>query len=242
MENWLSIAVAVYLIGMILYGHYKGFIKLAVSLAAVIAALVIVNISMPAVTKFVKENTSFETMVSQSMKEAMGLETGGEGELGQAETQGTPSDQRAIIESLNLPQSIKEDLLENNNNEIYQILGVDQFADYIGSYLSDLIVRTVGFVILFIVVYVVIRVIMGWLDLIARLPVLSGMNKVAGAVLGGVQGLIFLWIFCLVVTAFSGTSWGLDLMTQIEASPWLLFLYNNNFLNVIIAGVLQELL
>jgi len=24
MENWLSIAVAVYLIGMVLYGHYKG--------------------------------------------------------------------------------------------------------------------------------------------------------------------------------------------------------------------------
>ena len=71
MENWLSIAVAVYLIGMILYGHYKGFIKLAVSLAAVIAALVIVNISMPTETKFVKENTSFEGMVSQSMKEAM---------------------------------------------------------------------------------------------------------------------------------------------------------------------------
>ena len=32
--NWLEIAAAVYLLGMVLYGHHKGFIRLAVSAAA----------------------------------------------------------------------------------------------------------------------------------------------------------------------------------------------------------------
>ena len=31
-SHWLETAVAVYLIGMVLYGHYRGFIRLAVSL------------------------------------------------------------------------------------------------------------------------------------------------------------------------------------------------------------------
>ena len=34
MENWLEIAAGVYLLAMVLYGHYRGFIRLAVSLAA----------------------------------------------------------------------------------------------------------------------------------------------------------------------------------------------------------------
>ena len=30
-ENWLFVAVAVYLVSMVLYGHYRGFVRLAVS-------------------------------------------------------------------------------------------------------------------------------------------------------------------------------------------------------------------
>ncbi len=51
MENWLSIAVAVYLIGMVLYGHYKGFIKLAVSAVALIITFATIHVAMPQVTK-----------------------------------------------------------------------------------------------------------------------------------------------------------------------------------------------
>ena len=29
--RWLEVAVAAYLIGMMLYGHYRGFIRIAVS-------------------------------------------------------------------------------------------------------------------------------------------------------------------------------------------------------------------
>ena len=31
-ENWLFVVVAVYLVSMVLYGHYRGFVRLAVSL------------------------------------------------------------------------------------------------------------------------------------------------------------------------------------------------------------------
>ena len=32
MENWLSVGTAVFLIGMMLYGHYRGFIRQAVAI------------------------------------------------------------------------------------------------------------------------------------------------------------------------------------------------------------------
>ena len=73
MENWLSIAVAVYLIGMVLYGHYKGFIKLAVSAVALIITFATIHVAMPQVTDFLKNNTKIYSSFEQSMKDAMKL-------------------------------------------------------------------------------------------------------------------------------------------------------------------------
>ena len=236
MENWLSIAAGVYLLSMVLYGHYRGFIRLAVSMVALVAALAIVHVSMPKVTEYLKENTSIQQTLSNSMKQAAGI--GDEEE----KDEDVPSVQRTIIENLNLPQNVKSALIENNNHEVYEFLGVNAFADYIGNYLADMILNSVGFVLMFAIVYLLIKLVVRWLDLIARLPILSGMNKIAGALLGGVQGLIFLWILCLVLTACSGTSWGMTLIHQVEASKWLSFLYEHNFLNAIVLSVIHGML
>ena len=32
MEHWLSMTVGIYLVAMVLYGHYRGFLRMAVSL------------------------------------------------------------------------------------------------------------------------------------------------------------------------------------------------------------------
>lgn len=237
MENWLSIAVGIYLLAMVLYGHYRGFIRLAVSVVALIAALAVVHVSMPKVTEYLKENTTIRQTLTENMKKASGL--GIQEDNGNTADTGAPSAQRMMIEGLDLPQSLKEALIENNNSEVYDLLGVNAFADYVGSYLADMILNTVGFVILFAVVYLIIRLVVRWLDLIARLPLLSGVNKIAGALLGGIQGLLFLWILCLVVTACSGTTWGMSVIRQIETSKWLSFLYEHNLLNVIFLGVLH---
>ena len=52
MQNWLAIAAAVYLAAMILMGHYKGFIRMAVSAASLIITLIAVNAVMPQVTSY----------------------------------------------------------------------------------------------------------------------------------------------------------------------------------------------
>lgn len=238
MENWLSVIVGVYLIGMVLYGHHRGFIRLVVSMLALVLSLTIVRVSLPAVTGYLKENTGLQQTISESMKKSIGLQA----EEGSDETTSeVPSVQRTVIEKLDLPQTMKNALIENNNSEMYQMLGVQAFTDYIGSYLANKILNSVGFVILFAAVYVAMKLIVGWLDIISRLPILSGINKIAGALMGGIQGLVFVWLACILITAFSGTSWGLMLSQQIEASKWLSYLYSHNFINLMVLGVLQGL-
>ncbi len=236
-DNWLSVLVACYLIGMMLYGHYRGFLRLAVSMAALLIALIGVRVMMPQVTAFLKENTGIHQWMEDTMLQAVGLDEWGMD--GQAVL---PAEQRTLIEGISLPQSIKDALIENNNEEIYQLLGVDKFIDYIGSFLADRIINTLAFIILFIAVYVIIRVLAHLLDIVARLPVLSGMNQIAGAVLGLAMALFYFWIFCLVLNLFVSTDWGQYLIDSIESTPWLSFLYRNNILSGILLSVIWNLL
>lgn len=236
-DNWLSVLVACYLIGMMLYGHYRGFLRLAVSMAALLIALIGVRVMMPQVTAFLKENTGIHQWMEDTMLQAVGLDEWGMD--GQAVL---PAEQRTLIEGISLPQSIKDALIENNNEEIYQLLGIDKFIDYIGSFLADRIINTLAFIILFIAVYVIIRVLAHLLDIVARLPVLSGMNQIAGAVLGLAMALFYFWIFCLVLNLFVSTDWGQYLIDSIESTPWLSFLYRNNILSGILLSVIWNLL
>lgn len=238
MENWLSVIAGIYLLGMVLYGHYRGFIRLVVSMLALVLSLTIVRASLPAVTGFLKENTGLQQTISENMKKSIGLN---QEEALAPESAEAPSVQRTIIENLELPQKFKTALIENNNSEMYQSLGVSAFTDYVGDYMADMILNYAGFAILFAAVYLALRLIVRWLDIIARLPILSGINKIAGALLGGVEGLIFLWLACMFITAFSGTGWGLAMSRQIEASKWLSYLYTHNFLNLMVLGVLRGL-
>ena len=239
MENWLSVIAGVYLLGMVLYGHHRGFIRLVVSIFAMILSLTVVRVSLPAVTTYLKENTTLQQTVTQNIVKAAGL---GQEQSSVEEISDKPSAQRAIIENLNLPSTIKSALIENNNSEIYQLMGVQAFTEYVGNYLADTIINSAGFVLLFAAVYIASKLVIRWLDIIARLPIISGINKLAGAIAGGLEGLLFLWLACLLVTAFSGTEWGMMITRQIESSQWLSFLYSHNLLNLMVLGVLHGLI
>lgn len=234
-KHWLSVGTAVFLLAMVLYGHYRGFLRIAVSMVALIATLVIVRMGTPYMTNFLLQNTGIHAAVERGLMGIAGVEDVAEEEVR------LPAGQRMLIEQLNLPDQMKEALIENNNNEVYRLLGVDAFMDYIGAYLTNMVLNVICSIVLFLVVYIGIRLIMGWLDLLAKLPILSGMNQIAGAILGGIQGLLLIWVLFLVVTVCSTTVWGRAVLDQIEAAPWLMFLYQNNIFNWLVAGILNSL-
>lgn len=234
LEHWLSIGTGIFLLAMVLYGHYRGFLRLAVALAALVVSIAIVRVAMPMVNDCLKNNTEIhQTVGRQLLKMAGGAILGEEDESGFVESLNIPipSQQREIIEQLKLPEQMKEALLDHNNSEIYRMLGVDAFVDYVGTYLAGMVLNLIGSVVLFLLIYIGIRFLIRWVDLIARLPILHGINQLAGAVLGGVQGLLFVWLFFLIVRICAGASWTQMFLAQIQESLWLRFLYENNIIN-----------
>ena len=136
---------------------------------------------------------------------------------------------------------MKEILLENNNSEIYELLGVNTFLEYVGDYLTNMILNLITAMVLFVLVNLALRFLIRWLNLIARLPILSGMNQIAGALVGGIQGLLWLWAGCVLADICSQSAWASAVLTQIEMSSWLTFLYQNNLINWIFVNILRSL-
>ena len=66
---------------------------------------------------------------------------------------------------------------------------------------------------------------------------LHGLNKLGGFLFGVLNGLMTIWFFFIIITAFGGTSWGMEVFRQINDSIFLSFLYNNNYLMAIIVNI-----
>lgn len=235
-QYWLSVLIAVYLVGMTLYGHYRGFIRQAVSIVALVVSIAAVNLASPYVKDFLLQSEIVQSAVRSGIESVL---ENGVSLVPEQEEQ--PSAQRSYIESLELPEQLKGILIENNNNEVYELLGVDRFTDYLVSYIMEMIVSAISYVVVFLAVFILFHLLMRWLDLMARLPILSGINQIAGAVLGLSQALIFIWLASVVLTIFATTSWGKAVFDQIEASAFLTFLYRNNLLAKLAISILHGL-
>ena len=136
--------------------------------------------------------------------------------------------QMEILEKADIPEFLKKGLMENNNNEAYKQLGVSNFMDYIGAYVSDIIVKIISFLITFLVVTIFIRAIIFALDIITALPVINGLNRVAGIAVGGLIAVILVWIAFLIITLLYNSDIGKECFRCIENSEFLTFLYEKN--------------
>ena len=227
--RWLEVAVAAYLIGMMLYGHYRGFIRIAVSVMSLFITLFAVRVAIPQTAAWLEHNTALG--LDEKMDE-MAQTAGLAGKAGE----------RAVIESLEIPDQVKKLLIENNNGEVYQEMGVQIFEDYVGKYLADRVIRVIIFTVLFTVFYASLHIVIVWLNLLSRLPIIYGLNKIAGSVLGLTEALIFVWIGCLVLTLFSGSPIGKSMIDQINGSIWLTWLYDHNMLSYLVVGLVRSVL
>jgi len=110
MEHWLSFIAGGFLLAMILYGHYRGFLRIAVTVASLVLSIAIAHMATPYVTGFIRENTGIRHMVE-------GILTDVTGDFGEAAKLQLPAQQRMMIEQMELPQPMKDALLENNKTK-----------------------------------------------------------------------------------------------------------------------------
>ena len=147
--------------------------------------------------------------------------------------------QKAFVDDLNLPEFIKTNILENNTAKGYQQLAANTFSEYIADYLTGIVMNGISFLITYFLARLFIGFFIKVLDILTKFPVVHGMNKLAGALVGGAKAILLLWIALLLLTICYNTQIGKMGIQMVEKDPFLSFMYDNNLLIRIFINILQ---
>ena len=228
--NWLLIGIVSMLILFMLVGYIRGFIKKIVSVVSLVIALVLVSFLTPYASSFIQNHTPIYRGIKgqclNSIQEPLNNMEGS-----------TKSAQIQFIKDLPIPALVKESMMANNNSAAYAALAVEQFADYIAGYLAKWIVNAISYVLVFIFVIIFLRIAFMTLDLVSKIPVIKGVNKILGLLMGFIEGIFTMWIIFLALTMFINTAMGAKAFEMINDSRILTFLYNHNYLLRVITNL-----
>ncbi len=226
--SWAALAVLTY---CALRGWHRGLIMTVFSMFATVIAIA-VSAQLSPQLSHTWQNTAFYDTVSEKVETTLfkGQDSRSDGEAEDDQ------DNRGIISSLPLPDVVQNALAVNDDAQ-NDMLGVSAFRKYIADSVTGIILNAVSFVLVFIGVSIIMKIIIRCLNLISRLPVIHTMNKMGGMLVGLLKGLIILWLICIVITIMSGTEAGIYLYTQINESPFLKYIYDNNLIMALITGL-----
>lgn len=224
--TWLGIAVLALIAAACIMGFRKGFVKEIVSVFFMLISFLLVWAVNPYVNTFVKEYTPVYDTIQDKCQTLVSEQIGNKKTLDKEE-------QNQVMENMELPDLLKNALVENNTAETYRYLAVSTFTEYISDSLAVMAVNGISFLISFVLSAAVIKLLGFILNVLTKLPVINGINKIAGAAVGGIKCIIFIWIAFLVLTLLCNTTLGQQGMALIQQDAFLNFLYSQNvFVNV----------
>ena len=220
-SNIADIIVILILFAGLLWGAKSGLVKMLTRVVYSVASFGASLLLYPIISKFIR-NTPIFTLLKEKLITTLGLET--------AINSYTKQQEVGVINSLNLPDILKSKLLENNNSVIYDLVNADSLVDYIAGFMANMIINLVLVWLLFAIFLILLKIILSGIELIAKLPVINGVNRIGGAIAGVVLSTIIIWICFAVVYIFIAEPAIYNLYGYIESSTLASTLYNNNVL------------
>lgn len=231
--NTVCIVIWLVLVIYIIIGWARGFFRVLISVIGAVAGVVIAVFAAPYVSGYLQENTDTDEKLATYIAEELEFS-----DMGEEVSKGI---QVSVIESLPLPDTMKEKLNNNNNHESYDILEATGIYDYISKSVAAVMLNAFVFLALLLVCWIIFK----FLGLLAKgvksIPIIKSIDRFGGAILGAIQGVITVWIFFLILSISSTMPWSQNLIGQINDSWGLKLLYDNNILLDVVGDLTKVL-
>ena len=265
-DNAVLICTAVFFILAVSWGYRRGLMIKLLSLCSVVVTLLIVVRVYPVVLEFINNNEAVNTFFSDiGTRLVMGaagaviLKGSAEGNsLGALGTEGV-TDTASVSES---PISTLSQLIEQArgvgmasgsaegaahggagalipDSPLYDMLGLDRLADNAGALVGDIAGKVLCFIIVFIAVRIAVRILMAVARGLKKIRVIDWLDSLGGAVFGAAEGIIYIWIFMFIVSAFPGYSFTGFVLEQISGDALLTWVYNSNLILQLFVNMLM---
>lgn len=213
-------------------GYRKGLVEIILSLCATVVAIILVAIISPILTNVIIQHTQVDDYISDSFveyilsNEKVVYKMGEDIEI---------YDEVQAVMDIQIPTSLQEQILKNNTQDMYEVLGVSNFYEYVGRYIANWIVKLATFIIVMIAVFIFMKMFVFSMLVITRVPIISGVNRLGGLVIGGVAAILILWIVFIVADLLHQMQWSITFLEDVRSVRFFETIYNNNpIMNVLI--------
>ena len=133
-----------------------------------------------------------------------------------------------LLKNARLPEVFKNILMEQNKEENYVNFGAETFAQYVGAYLSKLMIHIATFLALFLLVTIVLRAIVFALNIVNEIPAFGMLNRLTGGLLGIACSLLVVWFVYVVVTLFYTNAAWQQIYDTIQSNELTRYIYEIN--------------
>lgn len=237
--NGMLITVLVLLAGFMILGYWRGFVRIVLSLVSMVLLIALVSWATPHITEYLKSHTGvyedLEQLCSGKIQQAMEqvLEQGSPDIPGHQEGQQNPGGGQENLSQdgqFSMPETWLEGILEKAGDALGETAEKSGLYRQAGTYIADWILNGIVFWATFVLLSIILRLVIGLLDIVAKLPVINGANRLLGAALGLLQGLMIVWLLMFLVTIACTSEIGQTMLKSIEKNAFLTFLYQHNLI------------
>lgn len=221
--NWLLVIVVIILAAYTWHGYRKGLLRVLFSLASLIITILFVAWTTPYISNFIKENTQIYQNIEIRCEEWAREKT-------QKEVEEKTEQNTSILEEygIELPEELETMLFQKVEKGSENLLESSGVYTTMAEHMAQLAVDGIAFFVSLIICAILLHFIGGFLDIITKIPILKGINRILGLGAGLVQGLVIVWLFFYFVMISQVLPFGQELVSLIKSDEFLTTLYENN--------------
>ncbi len=220
--GWMDLTVAVLLIVSIIRGWTRGFILTVFHMVGFILSWIIAKTYYKLLSMYIIVNTdllpTFQNLINKRLKNSAGEE----------EIVGGAITDYNIYEVLKLPKTIEELMKSENVIMDYGNKAAGGIYQYMSQVFAQMFIDLVSFFIMFLVVKLIITIIAHVLDGVVKLPLLREFNRLGGGIVGGIKGLLIVFIILALLIPFVTITNNHVIMEGLEKSRLAKYIYDNN--------------
>ncbi len=142
---------------------------------------------------------------------------------------------KALLDALGLkiPEELLDSIAGDNNlaDSFFESTGLYEQA---ATEITAFAMKGISFILCLIVAVIISRIIYGMISIVEAAPVVGTLNRLLGIIIGSVKGLFIVWTVFAIVAMNAMTQAGMMMSDYIYESPFLKWIYENNFVLTIL--------
>ncbi|WP_036613162.1 CvpA family protein [Oribacterium sp. P6A1] len=234
-NDWLQISVVTFMVIMLIFGYYKGLIKMSSNLVSLILSVILTKSLRSYFQDWITNNDCIRTYVNTRIHENIANNV-------EKITETTNTNEIITNDSIT-SQAIKSVLEANNRgnaDSLYELLGLDKITESIADKVTEFILSVITFIVLLIVITILIKILFKLLDKIAELPVLTAFNRISGSMLGLIESILYIWIFFIIISLLPQNDLVASAVEQMNREgTWIHFLKETNIFIKIFESIMS---